>query len=46
MSQYTAKASNQLLDIKLLRRVITSLEEFGNNMRGGKGYRDAMRQYT
>lgn len=46
MSQYTAKASDQPLDMKLLRRVITSLKEFGDDMRGGEGYRDAMRQYT
>jgi hypothetical protein len=46
MSQYTAKAGDQPLNIELLSRVITSLENFGDDMRGGEGYRDAMRQYT
>lgn len=45
-AQSIALAEKEAFSIKHIRRVTDVQEDFENDMRGGMGYRDAMRQYT
>jgi SpoVK/Ycf46/Vps4 family AAA+-type ATPase len=46
VSQCTAKAADRPLNMDIIKQVLADFLDFGDGMRGGKGYRDAMRQYT
>ncbi|CAN9171628.1 unnamed protein product [Alternaria alternata] len=37
---------NSVFSMEHVKRVLEVAEAFEDDMRGGKGYRDAMRQYT
>jgi hypothetical protein len=45
-SQSIALAEKSVFSMEHVKRVLEVAEAFEDDMRGGKGYRDAMRQYT
>jgi hypothetical protein len=45
-SQSIALAEKAVFSMEHVKRVLEVAEAFEDDMRGGKGYRDAMRQYT
>ncbi|KAI2474769.1 aaa family atpase [Pyrenophora tritici-repentis] len=45
-SQSIALAEKSVFSMEYVKRVLDVAEAFEDDMRGGKGYRDAMRQYT
>ena len=45
-SQSIALAEKATFSMEHVKRVLEVAEAFEDDMRGGKGYRDAMRQYT
>jgi MinD superfamily P-loop ATPase len=45
-SQSIALAEKTPFGMEHIKRVLEVAEAFEDDMRGGKGYRDAMRQYT